>query len=48
MNWFKQLKEWLLTTFCEHEWEYREYNAGYYDQERWFECTKCKLQKEIK
>jgi len=39
----KQIKQIL----CKHEFAEKSVNVGYYDEERWKECTKCGYTEDI-
>ena len=48
MNWIKSIIAWLDQYLCDHHWEEKHWNKGYYDQEAWFECKHCGKQEEKK
>ena len=45
MKWLSKL--WFKQLFCKHNYMHKEVNVGYYDEELWLECKKCKKQKEV-
>jgi hypothetical protein len=38
---------WIQQWFCKHVWAKISFGIGYYDEEHWYECTKCGKQEEI-
>jgi len=39
--------QWFKQTFCNHDWKPRVFSSRCYDQEIWYECTKCNKQSVI-
>lgn len=39
--------KWIKQLFCKHNYVRRRINVGYYDEESWYECTKCGRQKDF-